>query len=129
MNYLIDAYNYLFSSEFIGSNLESSRYQLIEYIQRVFDTNKDTIRMVFDSHYLNTDEEIRFFGNIKIIYTSHGQTADEYIIQFIETNPNPKKTTLVSSDKALCRRAASLQSKTISVNDFLELCKRTLKKI
>ena len=120
-HYLIDAYNLLFRSPKNKKSLEENRRSLIEEINTIAELLSLTVTLVFDG----ASEEMprqNHFQNIAIIYTSHKQTADEYILEEVEMAKRPSAITVVSSDSELTGKCKQLRAKVQTLRQFLDLC-------
>ena len=131
MHYFIDGYNLLFRSawrSFRGS-LEKARSELIEELNCNAELLHLTITLVFDAPFLSEELQRGHFRALEIIYSSHGKSADETLIELLYNFHPPKDAVLVSSDKELRYRARALGVQVESVDGFLSsLRKRSRKK-
>lgn len=120
MQYWIDGYNLLFKMPHLKGSLEEKRRQLILKLNHfakehnlpftlVFDATKDKDRHSFRSHY----------DQIEIIYATAAPTADEYIIQHVESASNRSTICVVSSDKGLIFQVRTLGAETLSLREFV----------
>jgi predicted RNA-binding protein with PIN domain len=57
---------------------------------------------------------------LTIVYTPARQTADEYILQEVETSNHPSDLTVVSNDSELICKSALHQAKTLSLKEFIQ---------
>jgi len=116
--WIIDGYNLLFKSPGRGS-LQRRREELIKRIE----TGKPhgTICVVFDGRVPHPEIEISFRGDMEIVYTNRGETADEWIIARISMQPRKRRSqvTVVTGDRALQRSVASLGAHYESVEGWL----------
>lgn len=128
MQYLIDGYNFVFR---LGLKRKFSLQTAREEFIKTFSTHVEKLRLqvvlVFDGKDLPKGSYTR--GNwrdIDIIYTHHGLSADEYILEYIEHNPRPRSITVVSSDRQLANKAHLFGCQVMSVEDFMSyLLKKT----
>ena len=131
MHYYIDGYNLLFRSawKITGTNLEKLRTQLIQELDTEVSLLPITVTIVFDAPLQNEDLRRSHFRSLEIIFTSQGQTADDFLISLFRELDAPKNATLVSSDRDLQKRAKLFSVKSQSIEDFLTwLRKRSYKK-
>ena len=77
------------------------------------------LTLVFDAAYQEGPGSISHYDKIGIIFTEESQSADDFLIQQLEHEDNPRNTTLVTSDNRLAWRARSIGAKTLSVEEFL----------
>ncbi len=118
MHYLIDGYNLLFKVFKDNLSLKQQRHQLIDYLKDSIDTqNKYTL--VFDAH-LSTGDEIRTHSkDLEILYSSKGETADEWILHRLKLG-KPSSYVVVTSDKSLARASRHLGAQTETISLFLK---------
>lgn len=119
MEYWIDGYNLLFFLSNEEENFENSRQELIDYISKNHSNKKLTI--IFDAHHRD-DEFVHITVNkgIKVIFTPSKVTADEFIIEKLSYEKNPKIITIVTSDRTVLSNAQSLGAKTQKLKTFLK---------
>lgn len=131
MHYYIDGYNLLFTSAWkvTGGNLEKMRAQLIEELDAEVALLPIQVTIVFDAPLQNEDLKRGHFRSLEIIFTSRGQTADDYLISLFQTLAAPKNAILVTSDRELQKRAKLFSVKSEFVDQFLIwLRKKSFKK-
>jgi predicted RNA-binding protein with PIN domain len=121
MLYLIDGYNLLFFLFHESKKLEAQRNLLIDFLKKKNKNLKLKINLIFDAHNEpNKLSSQSYYKHLKVIYTPHNQTADEYILEKIFLSKNPTQITLVSSDKSLSIKAKNMKAKAMPVYDFLQ---------
>lgn len=129
---LIDGYNIIFAWETLKEmskvNLESARSLLIEVLQNYQGYTNEKIILVFDAYKqpgnIGSSEN---YGDLTVIYTKEGQTADQYIEKFVLENIKKLRITVATSDGleqmmvfgqgALRMPARELQAKILAVNE------------
>lgn len=119
MHYFIDGYNMLFRVLRAGDDLRTQRDALIEDLKIKIKLLQLDITLVFDSQYHPDEGSIARIGTLKIIFTSHGETADEYILQELKELHSPTQHTVVTSDKKLAWLSRRRVVNTESVEDFI----------
>lgn len=131
MHYLVDAYNLLFLSGKKQSSLEKGRQSLIQQLNEIISQINLTVTLVFDG----AGERIALptrshFDTIEIIYTTKGQTADEYISDEVFHAKKPSQLTIVTNDRELAARCRNFRAKTLTIDEFFQflLKKRKTKK-
>lgn len=113
MLYIIDGYNVLYSTSFKNwidkFGLQSARSHLINFIRSI----ERNVIIVFDGkeNYPNSE-----FPNV--VFTK-GESADNYIKNFIRKYPDKEKLVVVSNDKSIISFAKMHKVKTLSVEKFL----------
>lgn len=121
MRYLIDGYNLLFQTAWIHhhDSLEAARKRLIVELDDYATLFNVSISIVFDAPLQNEPFSHGHFNQLKIIFTSRGQTADEFLIEWVEALQPAKNVTVVTSDKPLTRHIRAFGVKVEPVVDFL----------
>ena len=131
---LIDGYNMIFAWEELRNmselNLEAARNYLIDILHNYQGYCGKNMILVFDAYKqtgsVTKDEKV---NNLEIIYTKEGQTADQYIEQYVLNNIKKKRITVATSDGleqimvfgqgALRMPARELREKVIEANKEL----------
>lgn len=121
MIYFVDGYNLLFKFFNDEKSIENERRIIIDFLNEKANLLNIHIYLVFDGHkQKNTFYNYSYYNNLKVIYTTKGQTADDYILEQIFLSKHPKKITVVSSDNALISKARIMQSLSKSIDSFLD---------
>lgn len=127
MHYFIDGYNLLFQVVERSKTFTENRILIIENLSEFFNTHKILGSLIFDSrvefssHFASKHD----LGNLEIIYSPRGLTADDYLLEMLSVLSNTKAVTVVTSDGFLSHQAKSLGCQTMTIEKFL---KWTLKK-
>ncbi|MFY7842667.1 MAG: NYN domain-containing protein [Rhabdochlamydiaceae bacterium] len=117
MIYLIDGYNLLFQTQGRVKSLERQRIKCLDYLKPfsldlsmiiVFDGAADLFQQTKRSHQ----------QDLEIVYTSETESADDYIISFLDTVRTPQLYTVVSSDRHLLKQARDRKAHIKEVQDF-----------
>lgn len=125
MLYLIDGYNLIFCTPFRASTLEKMREKAINFLTAHLDHKKHQVVIVFDGQvHKNTPFNSSHLGNIKVVFSYEGESADDEMIHILERQKNCRNTTLISSDLRVKRVAEQLGSKTLLIDDFLNLVEK-----
>jgi predicted RNA-binding protein with PIN domain len=118
MYYLIDGYNFLFRiSEISHHRLQEQRNKVISSLQRKFAALGLKGKIVFDAH----QGEVRsrsYKSPLVIAYAAKGETADHYILEYLEGIITPGEVTVVTDDRSLSSAARKLGAKTSNVSTF-----------
>lgn len=130
MFYYIDGYNLIFTLTDTKSSLMHQRKSVVRFLQRQFSLLGLRGMLVFDgSHKAFEESGLSYATPLEIAYTPKGQTADEYILEKLESRKEKTPSTVVSNDQGLARRARSLHAKTQSNEAFISyLEKKKIKK-
>lgn len=127
MHYYIDGYNLLFRILPVKENLQLVREAFVyDFSYKVAALNLD-VTLVFDSHYQEGESTKSHIGNLEIIYTAKGESADDFIIKSIKRCQNPKNQTVVTSDNKLAWRVRRHLAKTETVEVFNVMVEKRLK--
>lgn len=118
MHYYIDGYNLLFRILKGRHDIRKQREELTIDLEKKVSLLDLDVTLVFDSHYQEDDNIKSHFNSLEIIFTAHGQTADEFILQELKQNDRPSQHTVVTSDKKLARLCQLRLGKTESIEEF-----------
>ena len=80
--------------------------------------------LVFDSHYNPGPAERLIARGIPIYFTDAGQTADEYILEFMKYAARPQDYTIVTSDNRLAWAVRQKQGRSLSIHEFKKMLDR-----
>jgi len=116
--YYLDGYNYLFTRGKKEDPLQSSREEILEEFScRVKDLS---LVIVFDAQHDPSEFSRTYYKNIEVVYSSHNQTADDFIIERITHSKTPYNITVISDDKKLLKEVRELKGCTYSFEKFLK---------
>ena len=126
--YLVDGYNLLFQTAFLSQNksFEQARYALIRELDTLAEMQHASITVVFDAGFQTEELKRGHFGALEIIFTSRGQTADEFIVEYI--SHVHKRLTVVTSDKRLAKRLIAPHVTIEPVLDFIQRLRKKSRK-
>lgn len=120
MFYLIDGYNLIFSAIESRESLQALRQKVIRSLQKQFARKKIDGILVFDGAHRREEESgLSYPSPLIVAYAPKGQSADAYMVEYLETCKNPKQVTVVTNDKGLGRHARSYGAKVQANEDFL----------
>mgnify|MGYP001080342022 FL=1 len=119
MHYYVDGYNLLFRLFGASDNLKSSRQKIISDLNQKIKTVHIDVTIVFDAQHHVEEQDRLYMDAVEIIYTSHGQIADEWIIDELKNKKKPTEHVVVTSDKKLAYRAKIHMAKTQTVEEFV----------
>jgi|GEM_PF-1045121 len=124
MPYLIDGDNLLWAWDFEGE-IEEGRTQLLNVLLRFQKRKKSKFIIFFDGplkkSFSSTD-------SMRIVISSGGASADEMIMELLETKTDCRNLILVSSDRELRYRAKTKRAKVISSSEFIKILQRVVKR-
>lgn len=125
-HYLIDGYNWLFrllhSKQ--EETLQIEREKIIRELSLKLSTAQMSATLIFDSHYNPGPAERLMSRGIPIYFTDAGQTADEYILEFMKYTSRPQNYTIVTSDNRLAWAVRQRQGHSISIHEFKKMLDR-----
>lgn len=114
---LIDGYNLIGSRGGLHGKIERSRETLIAELIRYRQVKGFPLAVIFDGERSgDAHEGGERRGGIEIIYSRHGETADEVIRRMAQRLGN--RSVVVSSDREVARAALSAGGVSISVGEF-----------
>ncbi len=125
-HYLIDGYNWLFRTLHSKQEetLQIEREKIIRELSLKLTTAHMTATLVFDSHYNPGPAERLMARGIPIYFTDAGQTADEYILDFMRYTSRPQDYTIVTSDNRLAWAVRQKKGHSISIPEFRKMLDR-----
>ena len=131
MAILIDGFNLIYKfpdleEMMYKGQLSNARKGLLDRLKEYQKIKKPIIRVVFDgkkepSHSIRTEK----IGTIDVYY-SQDYSADFLIKEFIKKDPNPKMSTVVTSDKDIIFYINRFRAKSITSEKFAEIIKKTI---
>ena len=129
MHFYIDGYNLLFSTlRATAGELKDQRETLLaDLSHKITHLNLD-VTIVFDATSRLDDSNRSHLQDLEIVFTSHGQIADDYILSAIKHSPNPLQETVVTSDKKLAYSIRIHGGKTQSVTSFISWLNKKFEK-
>ncbi len=100
---MVDGYNVIFAwedlKELAGLNMDSAKDKLISVLANYRGMTDYSIIVVFDGYKLkNNPGSEKTTDEITVVYTKEGETADQYIEKFTNSNQTCYNITVVSSD-------------------------------
>ena len=118
--YFLDGYNLLFTCFHSNHPLSSQRDAFIKWLQERFSSRRIQGALIFDGDRNRKGESGRTYSSpLEIIYTSHHESADAYILEKLEGNARRSEITVVTNDRHLSRGVRALGTKTLKNEAFL----------
>ena len=120
---IVDGYNVVFGwdeiKEMAAVNFDAARELLIEVLQNYQGYKKTGITLVFDGYKLAGNIGTEYSaGNLRVVYTKEGQTADRYIEEMVYEMGKTHDLTCVTSDLPVQMAALGDGAKRLSVREF-----------
>ncbi len=130
MSYLIDGFNLIYKfpeleEHMLLDRLDRARTGLLARLQLFMKIKKYKIRVVFDGKK-NPSRETRSETIAGIdVYYSLDYSADFLIKEFIKKDPNPRMTTVVTSDRDIIAYIKRFKAQSIMSEKFADLMEKT----
>jgi len=128
MHYYIDGYNMLFRSNQSFKELQKEREFLLEELNQKASLLNLNISIIFDAAYQLGGRSRSHFDALEIIYTAHGETADQYLVEMTRYLANPRQIIVVTSDKILASHLRHNSIKIESIHYFNQWLNRSYAK-
>ena len=126
MKYLLDGYNVLFRERDTNGSLEEQRVRLFEKLNHLAEASHLDFIIVLDAHYQEGEAERHHYRSLEVVYTDYNQTADDYIIEYVECLPlsHRRQLKVVSSDRPLMQKVRFERVEVLSVSAFFKEIER-----
>ncbi|GAB4193540.1 MAG: hypothetical protein Tsb0015_16310 [Simkaniaceae bacterium] len=129
MHYLIDGYNLLFhvfpqTKDFIAC--QSVLWDKLQELLTSFPSNATVVLDSFEENGRSYPSKAQI-ENLEIIYSPQQMSADEYILEYLQTHTAINQV-VVTSDRALAEKAKRLGAKILTVEDFLNKIRKKRKR-
>lgn len=122
MPYLIDGYNLLFHLYPDEDSIDIAREELINYLKNT--CPKKTLLIFDNSHPCPNFPTRHRRGHLEVIHAPGSQTADHYIIEYLQAKKYPKSYTVVTADKEIIMHAKEYGAKIESPEEFCKHLKQ-----
>lgn len=128
---LIDGFNLMYKfpdleEKMLRGLLDEARDLLLDRLREFQRIRRSRIRIVFDGVKRPAPHVRReTVGSIDVYY-SLDYSADFLIKQFIKKDPNPRMTTVVTSDKDILEYVSRFKARTMTSEKFADYCNRTI---
>ena len=127
MAIIIDGYNVLHASRWLASAWKGvDRGEFCRLLGKLARHSGAKITVVFDAVASEPDLGRAQAADVEVIYSGHGRTADEVIIQMIKASSGPRELTVVSSDREIKAAARRRGCKVSSAGEFIKASTRQL---
>jgi len=115
--YIVDGYNVIHADpelkRILRSDLEAARQRFERRLARYLEAKNVCLTVVFDGHGGITDVDVKIPGRLQLMYSPTGQSADDLILEILESSANPREYVVVTSDMADIGRAARSLGATV----------------
>ena len=127
MAIIVDGYNVLHASRWLASSFKGvDRAEFCRLLGKLARHSSEKITVVFDAVASESDPSAANVPNVEVIYSGHGRTADDVIIQLIKASSGPRELTVVSSDREIKSAARRRGCKVRSAGEFIKASAREL---
>lgn len=120
IHYYVDGYNLLFRYMRGKEDLRALREEMIKELDEKAALFPIQVSVVFDAACRPGFGSREHYRCLEILFTSEGESADDFILREIERASHPHLKVVVTSDKRLALLARHLSAKTESVPHFIE---------
>jgi predicted RNA-binding protein with PIN domain len=122
---IVDGYNMIHADpelkRTVRHDLQAARRKLVARLTGYLESKNVRLTVVFDGHGGITDVDVEIPGRLQLLYSAAGQSADELIVEILESAANPREYIVVTSDMADIGRAArSMGVAVLSSREFLD---------
>lgn len=118
MAYIIDGNNVMGQTPGWHRDRAKSRRRLLEQLADFARVKKARVTVVFDGEPDRTAPEGSAFRGVKVLYADRGSDADTRIERLIESCPNNRGITVVTSDRRLALSVRLSGAKVIRSGEF-----------
>lgn len=126
---IVDGYNVIGAwreAEKQNWSLDESRDRLLRMLEDYSGYSNDEIVLVFDGYL--SDRLVRsedVFGNVKVVYTKHAETADSYVERLVAQTPKYRTVRVATSDGLEQSQVLSTGAIRMTSRELLRELKRT----
>jgi len=114
---IVDGYNVIGSEKGLRGDIEARREELIGRLARYRSMRGIAVTVVFDGGRSGwPDEHGELRQGVEVVFSRHGETADEVIIRMAEELGSA--CLVVSSDREVARRVGSAGGTAVTVGEF-----------
>lgn len=126
MHYVIDGYNLFFRLENEVNPLEAKRENFVEALNEALESLHLFATLIFDSHKAHAAifPSKKILTALEVVFSPHGVSADEFILERLSTDKKPHLQIIVTSDRELSGRAKHLGAKTKTIESFFDMLLR-----
>ena len=122
MAIIIDGYNVLHTSRWLSSSWKGVAHQrLCRLLGRLAKHRAEKITVVFDAVPAEPALDRAKWLPLEVVFSGHGRTADEVIIQMINKSSGPRDLTVVSSDRQIRTAAKRRGCKIKLAGEFIRI--------
>ncbi len=122
--YFVDGYNVLLSQEEWDEPIRWDREALIRSLNAFAETTHLSIIVVFDAYRTVEDEHRSHYRSVEVVFTEHGESADQYILREVDRMSHPATMTVVTNDRFLARQVKETGAHHKTVKTFFSFLQK-----
>ncbi len=126
MAYIVDGNNVMGQTPGSNRDKPNARRRLVEQLAAFAFAKKARVTVVFDGEPDRLMPEASAHRGVKIFYAEKGSDADARIESMVESSPNPRGLTVVTSDRHLAFVVRSRGAKIIRSGEFRKQLEQSL---
>lgn len=129
-----DGYNMIFADKVLSElallNINSAKDKLIDMLSNYTSIISDKIILVFDGYKVKDNKgSTKLIGDLTLIYTKEGETADQYIEAFTQKNMDKYKITVITSDNLIQQVTRGHNCSILSSREFFQVMENEFNKL
>lgn len=118
---IIDGYNVLHTSRWLRTSWHGvDRRRFCMLLAQLSRHRSEKVTVVFDSLPCDSDPALAPPASLEVMYSGHGRTADDVIIQIVNASTGPRDLTVVSSDRQIRSAAKRRGCKLVRAGEFIK---------
>lgn len=118
MAYIVDGNNVMGQTPGWHRDKSKSRRRLLERLAAFVRAKNARVTVVFDGAPDKVAPEGSAFHGVKVLYAERGSDADARIERLVETSPDPRGLTVVTSDRRLAFAVRSRGASVVRSGEF-----------
>jgi len=126
MAYIVDGNNVMGQTPGWHRDKAKARRRLLEQLADFANAKKARLTVVFDGAPDRMAPEGSAFRGVKVLYADRGSDADTRIERLVESSPNKRGLTVVTSDRRLALAVRSSGATVIRSGEFRKLMEQML---
>jgi len=126
MPYIVDGNNVMGQKPGWHRDRQKARRTLLEELARFARARKARVTVVFDGAPDRDAPEGSAFHGVKVLYARQGSDADSRIESLVESLPDPRGITVVTSDRRLAFAVRASGARTLRSGEFRREVERAL---
>jgi predicted RNA-binding protein with PIN domain len=126
MAYIVDGNNVMGQTPGWHRDKAKARRRLLEQLANFAGAKKARVTVVFDGQPDQSVPDGSAFRGVKVLYADRGSDADTRIEHLVESSPNRRGITVVTSDRRLALSVRSSGAKIIRSGEFRKQVEQAL---